>query len=1542
MSINAQPFNPTFKLVGNLVEDQVLVYDSSENAFVNSTNTGGGAGAGFDAAVNEGTGLGVWKGSAGTTLQFKTLLGGSDITITESGDSLIIASTVTETMQTGTNLGTGTGIFDSKDGTTHALKFKSLAVGAGLTLTDDGAGTLTLVNTIAAGTSDADLTLSNLSDNATARTNLGVYSKTESDAKYHKHDDAFVPSANNTFDIGSSTLKYNDIYAETFQGTAVLADNLTTSGTTGQVLTYNGSSWAAADPTGSTLEALSNVSNVAPQADQHLTWNAITNLWTPSSQSAGSGGYQDSDARNAISVSGDLSYNATTGVISYTTPTDTDTTYTAGTGLTLTGTVFSNTAPDQTVALTGSGATTITGTYPNFTIASTDTDTDTNTTYTAGTGLTLVGTEFQNTSPDQTVSLTGTGATTVTGTYPNFTIDSTDTNTPTGYNNTNWDTAFAWGDHSTQGYLTSTTAHYTDSDVDTHLNVSGATNNQMLKWTGTDYAWVTSTDTDTTYTAGTNITIDGSNVISATDTNTTYISSDFTHDDLTGYVPLEHIDWTIDQGPTTNVHAGNYIDTNTTYSNLSEFTNDSGYITSTGVLSSHTDVHTSAPSNGDVLKWDAGNSRWAAQADSVGSVTATSTTAFTNKSGAISQWTNDAGYITSASTYSNSDVDTHLNTGTATANQALVWTGTDYDWVTSTDSDTTYTAGTNITIDGSNVISATDTDTTYVSSDFTHDDLTGFVANEHIDWTTSQGATNIHADNYTDTNTTYTNVSEFVNDAGYLTSTTAGHYTDSDVDTHLNTSGAGANQVLSWTGVDYDWITTGAHFDGAFSSLSGTPTTIAGYGITDAFDGAYSSLTGTPTIPSTIDDFADVNITSVSDGQFLKYNNVSGDWENETVTIPTLTSQLTNDAGFLTSETAHYADSDVDSHLNQSNPTSGYVLSWNGSDYAWVSNGTTGAHYTDADARLAISGTTGLSYNNTTGVMALNATIDDLLDVNSTGAALNQVLKWNGTAWSPALDIDTTYTAGTNVAISGSNVISSTDTTYVDSDWNHDNLTGFVANEHIDWTSASAGTIHASNYTDTNTTYTAGANIAISGGNVISATDTNTTYTNVSEFTNDSGYLVSGDLSGYAQTSSLATVATTGAYSDLSGTPSLYANSDVDSHLNQSNPTSGYVLSWNGSDYSWVAQSGGGSGATDKIEEGNSSVEVIDGGANGHVMFNTNGTDRWQVTNGGHILPETNAAYDLGSADKKVRHLFLSNNSLYIEDNTIKTSGTDLLFNDEDVMDYDNLKNKPSIPTQNTGGTGIQVNAGVVSLDANLSNLSNVSSTSPNSGEVLKWDGSEWAPGTDLTSGSSAMNDLSDVDTTGITSGQYLQWNGSAFVASTVSGGGASAIDDLSDVDTTTSSPSNGDVLTWVQADSEWAPAAPSGGSGGGSAVEYFKVNYATNGNLTSITNATSGVSATILSATGGDVEISFSGTNYPPAGILLYGYAYGSNEYVIMPLNKDIQTRKVAGGGSAGSPIAFGTMGSVDLTLKLRENDTGASRSFGTDTHAWIMFTVI
>ena len=55
-----------------------------------------------------------------------------------------------------------------------------------------------------------------------------------------------------------------------------------------------------------------------------------------------------------------------------------------------------------------------------------------------------------------------------------------------------------------------------------------------------------------------------------------------------------------------------------------------------------------------------------------------------------------------------------------------------------------------------------------------------------------------------------------------------------------------------------------------------------------------------------------------------------------------------------------YGNSDVDTHLNYSSATSGQVLGYNGSDYAWVSN----AGYTDSDVdtHLNTSGATGGDY----------------------------------------------------------------------------------------------------------------------------------------------------------------------------------------------------------------------------------------------------------------------------------------------------------------------------------------------------------------------------------------------------------------------------------------------------------------------------------------------------------------------------------------------------------------------------------------------------
>lgn len=111
----------------------------------------------------------------------------------------------------------------------------------------------------------------------------------------------------------------------------------------------------------------------------------------------------NTDTSGAVTVAGTLAVaNGGTGQTSYTdgqllignsTGNTLDkATLTAGTGISVTngsGSVtVTNSAPDQTVSLTQGGATTITGTYPSFTISST------NTTYSAGTGITLAGTTF--------------------------------------------------------------------------------------------------------------------------------------------------------------------------------------------------------------------------------------------------------------------------------------------------------------------------------------------------------------------------------------------------------------------------------------------------------------------------------------------------------------------------------------------------------------------------------------------------------------------------------------------------------------------------------------------------------------------------------------------------------------------------------------------------------------------------------------------------------------------------------------------------------------------------------------------------------------------------------------------------------------------------------------------------------------------------------------------------------------------------------------------------------------------------------------------
>ena len=126
----------------------------------------------------------------------------------------------------------------------------------------------------------------------------------------------------------------------------------------------------------------------------------------------------------------------------------------AGTGISVTGTgttgspyVVSNTSPDQTVAISGAGISAVTGTYPNFTV--TTTEAQTATTVSAVPASPLTGTTVQ-TQLDELAALTHAPATVTDNARIDFTL--------------------------------------TGQNITADLAQNGATNGQVMTWTGSAWA----------------------------------------------------------------------------------------------------------------------------------------------------------------------------------------------------------------------------------------------------------------------------------------------------------------------------------------------------------------------------------------------------------------------------------------------------------------------------------------------------------------------------------------------------------------------------------------------------------------------------------------------------------------------------------------------------------------------------------------------------------------------------------------------------------------------------------------------------------------------------------------------------------------------------------------------------------------------------------------------------------------------------------------------------------------------------------------------
>ena len=272
-------------------------------------------------------------------------------------------------------------------------------------------------------------------------------------------------------DLGSSPLvsvPYS-LYAEK----AARVDNLSitdlidvsdVNANAGQVLGWNGTEWEATDlPTyqagqgiGINGLVISNTGDTDDSDDITTATNASGDLSGafPSPQVSGLQGTDLAPFLNSATGGQVLKWDA---VNQHWAPgNDNGDQYSGGTGISISGNTINNTLPDQVLSLSGGGGTSISGSYPSFTISSTDNvnDADANPSnelqnlslngntlaissgnsvnlpaginYNAGTGISISSGVISNTDPDVPISLSGNGATSISGTYPNFTISSTD------------------------------------------------------------------------------------------------------------------------------------------------------------------------------------------------------------------------------------------------------------------------------------------------------------------------------------------------------------------------------------------------------------------------------------------------------------------------------------------------------------------------------------------------------------------------------------------------------------------------------------------------------------------------------------------------------------------------------------------------------------------------------------------------------------------------------------------------------------------------------------------------------------------------------------------------------------------------------------------------------------------------------------------------------------------------------------------------------------------------------------------------------------
>ena len=742
-------------------------------------------------ASNLGTGQGIFAQKVGDDLQFKGLVGGTNVTLTADANNITITAS---NDTTALNLGTGSGLFTSKSGDNLQLKSIIANAASGISVTsntNDLTFQLVTANVDAGklgGVAASDFlrksdNLASVASVATARTNLDVYSKAEVDANTLKNNANQLPDTDSTYSLGSNSYKWLNIYADNFYGRASTAGS---------------------------IDSITNIGDIDTSGAVNgsvLKYNSSNGNWEVGTDLSGGGGGGSATFVGLTDTPANLTGDA--------------------------GKFVRVNSGETALEFTTDVAT---QTYVNTQVAN-----------------------LVDSAPGTLDTLNELAA--ALGDDANFATTVTNsiaTKLATADFDTTFDNRLAT--KSTTNLTEGTNLYYTDARVDTHLNQSNPTAGYVLSWDGSDYAWVaqsgggagditsvvagtgltggaTSGDAtlnvDVGTTAGKIVQLDGSGRLPAVDgSQLTGVSTTTTLAGLT-----DTTIGTAANGEVLFYNGSAWVDQALTTDNVSEGANL--YYTNARAdarigaanISDLSNVHTAAPTDGQVLKWDNGNGRWAPAND-----TDTVYTSF------------------------NSDFDTRLaskDTGDVAEGSNLYFTN----------------ARADARVQAASLTDLSDVDAVAAGDDgkvlyYDH-------ASTSFKWKTDAGGpadTDALAEGSTNL---------------YFTNARA---TSAITGSNLN---MGSNDITT-TGKIY--------YANMFATEGDLPNATTYHGM-----------------------FAHVHATGA--GYFAH----GGNWI-----------KLANNSQLSNYQTTAGLNGAIDTHLNQSNPTSGYVLSWNGSDYAWTANGTGG------------------------------------------------------------------------------------------------------------------------------------------------------------------------------------------------------------------------------------------------------------------------------------------------------------------------------------------------------------------------------------------------------------------------------------------------------------------------------------------------------------------------------------------------------------------------------------------------------------------------